>query len=369
MLALVAGSLIATAVAVSWAQDAGQSLIIEQPVSDDIYAANQDIKVWSTIDGDLVAAGQRISVDGEITGDAILAAQYIEIRGSVGDDVRASGQQVQVFGPVAGHIVAAAQSITIDGDVGGWAWLAGSNVTVRGKVEGDLKVFAQTVEINSEVTGSVEATGGALRLGPSADVRGEVRWRSDNEAEINPDAQIDGELIEEPLPDYMDEAESGSKVISDLGRIIAVAALLLLFPRPLKTSAERIAARPGISLVLGFVVLVSLPLLALILLISGIGASLGLVLLGTYLAMLFAGLLIGLFSVSDLALRRIVRGPAMWQALAAIVATVIVLRLLSYIPYVGGLAFFAIWLLGVGSISWLSWRALKGPGEASMQET
>ena len=353
----------------SWGQDAGQALIIEQPVSDDLYAANQDIKVWSTIDGDLVAAGQRISVDGEITGDAILAAQYIEIRGSVGDDVRASGQQVQVFAPVAGHVVAAGQSVTIDGDVGDWAWLAGSTVTVRGKVAGDLKVFAQTVEINSEVTGSVVATGGALRLGPSADVRGEVRWRSDNDAEINPDAQIDGELIEEPLPDYMEEADSGSKVISTLGRILAVSALFLLFPRPLAASTDRVASRPWFSLALGFVTLVSLPVLVLILLISGIGSSLGLALLGVYLAMLFVGVLTGLFTVSDLALRRFLSAPATWQMLLAIAATVVGLRLLSYIPYVGGFAFFAVWLLGIGSIAWLSWRALKRPGEQSLQES
>ncbi len=366
---LAAGALIAAAAAVALAQHSNRVLLIEQPVNHDLYAAHPEVTVRTTIAGDLVAAGQRVVVDGEVTGDVIVAAQEIEIRRAVSDDVRASGQHVRIMAPVAGHIVAAGQSVTVDQAVGDWAWLAGNIVKVQGDVGGDLRIFATTTDIDSEVDGNVEVTGDELRLGPSAIVRGDLRWRSDNEAAINPGAQIDGEFIEEPLPDYADDLDSGDGIIFTLGLIIAVMALFLLFSRPLRTSADRIAARPGISLVLGFVVLVSTPILALILLISGFGAWLGLAVLGVYLGVLLIGVLTGLFAVSDLALRKLRPKPSVWQALAAIIVTVVAVGLLSYVPYLGTIAVLLIWLLGVGSICWLSWVALHGSRDDRLQQS
>jgi len=358
ILSLAAGSLIASVAAFTWAQQSDHVLIIEQPVRHDFYAANREVNVQATIDGDFVAAGQRIIVDGEVTGDIIGAAQEIEIRGAVGDDVRASGQYIHITAPVAGHIVAAGQSVTVDQDVGDWAWLAGSTVALQGSVGGDLKILAQATDINSEIDGSVEVTGDELRLGPNAVVHGQVRWRSENEAEINPGAQIDGDFIHEPLPDYADELDSGGGIVFTLGLIIAVVAFFLLFSHPLRTSADRIAAHPGISLVLGFVVLVSTPILVLILLISGFGAWLGLAILGVYFAVLLIGVLAGLFAVSDLALRRLRPNPAIWHALAAIIVTIVAVGLLTNVPYLGAITVLLIWLLGVGSICWLSWVVL-----------
>lgn len=354
-----AGSLLAAVAAVVLAQQSDQILLFEQPVSNDLYAAGGEVTVRTTVDGDFVAAGRRVLVDGDITGDVIVAAQDIEIRGTVRDDVRASGQTVRVNAPVAGHIVAAGQSVTIDQEVGDWAWLAGNTVNVRGRVGGDVRILARTIEINSEVDGDVEATGGALSLGPSAIVRGELKWRSDNEAEIDPGAQIDGDFIEEPLPGYADDRDSGSGIVFTLGLVVAVMALFLLFSRPLRSSADRIAARPGISIVLGFVVLVTTPVLVLILLVSGFGAWLGLAILGVYFAVLLIGVLTGLFAASDITLRRIRPKPVLWQALAAIIVTVIAVGLLSKVPYLGTIAILSIWLLGIGSICWLSWMALR----------
>jgi cytoskeletal protein CcmA (bactofilin family) len=369
VLPLAAGSLIAAVAAVALAQQSDKVLLIEQPVSHDIYAAHREVTVRTTIAGDLVAAGQHVVVDGEVTGDVIVAAQNIEIRGAVSDDVRASGQHVRITAPVAGHIVAAGQSVTVDQEVGDWAWLVGSTVEVQGDVGGDLKILAKTTDINSEVDGNVEVTGDELRLGPSAIVRGDLRWRSDNEAAINSGAQIDGEFIKEPLPDYADDLDSGDGIIFTLGLIIAVMALFLLFSRPLQTSADRIAARPGISLALGFVVLVSTPILALILLISGFGAWLGLAILGVYLAVLLIGVLAGLFAVSDLALRKLRPKPSIWQALAAIIVTVVAVGLLTNVPYLGTIVVLLIWLLGVGSICWLSWVALHSDRDDLLQQS
>ena len=365
-LTLMLGGLIA---AIAWAQSAEEVFLIDQPVDQDVYAAAREVNVQSSIAGDFVAAAQRVTVDGNVTGDIIVAARNIDIRSQVNDDLRAAGQTVQVTSPVAGHLVAAGYSVVVSADVGDWAWLAGNTVEVLGDIGGDLSIRASNILINAEIDGNVELTGDELTLGPEANVRGDLTWRSDTEADISPEANIGGEFIEEPLPGLAESVTSGRALWFTISVIFAVMVLFLLFSRPMRASADRIAAHPAMSLVLGFAVLIMAPVLALILMFSPLNAWVGLGVLGIYLVVLLLGVLTGLFAVSDLALRRFRPKPAIWQALVAILVTVIAVGLLSYIPYLGAVTVLVIWLLGIGALCRGGWAALRNYGRDRLQQT
>ena len=366
-LSLVIGSVVAAVATLAWAQNSDEVLVIDQPVETDVYAAHREVEVRSTVDGDLVAAGRRVTVDGDVTGDIIVAAQDIEIQSDVSDDVRAAGQYVRITAPVSGHVVAAGQKVTIDQNVGGWAWLAGNTVEVLGNVGSSLKIRATKIRIDAEVDGNVELIGDELDLGPNAVVRGDLRWRSRNEAEISPDAQIDGEFIEEPLPGLVEELSTGGKYSLPLNTIIAVMVLFLLFSRSLRVSADRIATRPGRSLLLGFAVFFVMPILAVLLFFSGVGIWLGFAVLFIFLVVLLLGVLTGLFAASDLVLRRFHQQPALWQSLAAIFVTVVAVGLLAKVPWLGFIIVVAIWLIGTGALWWNSWATLRSFGHHELQ--
>ncbi|MEM7611648.1 MAG: hypothetical protein AAF270_08230 [Pseudomonadota bacterium] len=325
----------------------------------DVYMAQETVDIDSAINGDLVAAGQRITLGATVSGDVIAAGQSIEINSRVNDDVRAAAQHVRVLAPVEGHLVAAGQTVTVSNDVNGWAWLAGYAVDVDGDIAGDLSVRASRVSLNSRVDGNVELSGDELQIGPQADVRGDLIWRSNEAPDISPEARIAGEIIEEPLQGLGEEVRSGRALAFTLSVIVAVATLFLLFTRPMRASADRIAARPGMSLSLGFAVMVALPVLALVLLFSPLSAWVGLGLVCIYIVILLVGMLTGLFAVGDLLLRRIHPEPRAWQALTTIVVTVVAIGLLSFVPYLGALTIFVIWLLGVGGLCARGWSALR----------
>ena len=366
-LSLVIGSVFAAVPTLASGQNSDDALVIDQPVETDVYAAHREVKVRSAIDGDLVTAGRRVTVDGDVTGDIIVAAQEIKIQSDVGDDVRAAGQYIRITAPVSGHVVAAGQKVTIDRDVGDWAWLAGNSVEVLGNVGSSLKIRATEIRIDAEVDGNVELIGDELDLGPNAVVRGDLRWRSSNEAEISPDAQIDGEFIEEPLPGLVEDLSAGGKYSLPLNTIVAVMVLFLLFSRSLRVSADRIATRPGRSLLLGLAVFFVMPILTVLLFLSGVGVWLGFAVLVIYLVVLLLGVLTGLFAASNLVLRRFHQNPALWQSLAAIFVTVVAVGLLAKIPWLGIILVVAILLIGVGALCWNSWAALRNLGHRELQ--
>ena len=358
-LALSIGGVTALLATCAFAQDPAEVRVLHHAVDSDVYLANRELDVNSSVDGDLVAAGMRVTVDGNVTGDVIVAAQHIEIRSPVSDDVRVAGQNIRILSPVSGHIVAAGQSVTIEQDVGDWAWLAGDTVKVLGNVGSDLRIRSTKTTIDAEVAGDIDVVGDKLTIGSGAVLRGNLRWRSRNAADISPDAQIDGDFIEEPLPGVIEELSSGGRYSLPLNLIVAVTVLFLLFSRPLRASASRIASRPGRSLLIGLAVLLLTPVLAVILFFSGVGLWLGFAVLFIYLVILLLGVLTGLFAASDTLLRRFWEQPALWQSLAAIFVTVVVVGLLARIPWLGIILVFAILLVGIGALCWHSWATLR----------
>lgn len=367
LLSIALGGAIASLGVFAWAQQSDDLLLIEQPVDHDVYAASREVNVQATVGGDLVAAGARVTVDGNVSGDIIVAAQDIEIRSEVSDDVRAAGQHVRIMSPVAGHIVAAGQTVTVAEQVGDWAWLAGNRVDVIGNIGGDLKVRGGEITIDAEVAGNVELIGDELNLGPDARVRGDLTWRSANEAVISPGAQIEGEFINEPPPGLIEEiGESGGPVFA-FNLIVAIMVMFLLFSRPLRASAHLVATRPGMSLLYGFVVFIATPLLVIFLLVSGVGVWLGLGILFLYLVILLLGVLTGLYTASNLALRRLRPDPSVWQSLAAILVTVATVGLLAKVPWLGFIIVLTIWLLGTGALCWSSWTSSRNVGHGNPQ--
>jgi hypothetical protein len=368
-LPIAVGSVVAAVATLAWAQNSDDVLVIDQPVDTDIYAAHREVDVRAAVNGDLVAAGRRVKVEGAVTGDIIIAAQDIEIQSEVRDDVRVAGQHIRIAAPVSGHVVAAGQKITINQDIGGWAWLAGNTVEVLGDVGSNLRIRATNISLDAEVDGDVELIGDELDLGPNAVVRGDLRWRSPNEAKISPDAQIDGEIIEEPMPGLAEELSGGGKYSLPLNTIVAVMVLFLLFSQPLRMNVDRVVTKPLGSLSLGFAVLFSMPFLALLLLFSGVGVWLGLAVLFIYFVVLLLGYLTGLFAASDFMLRKVYQQPALWQTLAAIFVTVVAVGLLAKIPLLGTALVFAILLIGVGALSGNSWATVRNIEYTEPQST
>ncbi len=404
-----------------WAVESqsGDQVIIgpDEVVDDDLYATANEIVVEGTVRGDLVAFGRSVTVDGTVEGDLIGAGQSVEIGGEVDDDVRIAGQALLLSedASVGDDLIAAAYSLQNEpeSNVGGTLWYAGYQALLAGTVGEDLAGAANALTLGGEIGGDADVDvdgeeGGAappafvpvpqvpiptvepgLTLTDSALIGGNLTYQSSTEAQIDPGARIEGDVVREERPVEEEEEEAARSpltetVLDALGSLVALVLVGLLLvwivPGWIRHRAYTVLERPLASLgwgllglvaflILGIVVLVVTILLAIVLGLLTLG---GLVALIIVLGLLAEAALVLAFWISTGYLAQIVvsflAGVLLVEAIRPgrgrgrvlpLVVGLILYVVLRAIPVLGPLVGLAVVLLGLGAISHWIWTKLR----------
>jgi len=330
---------------------------VGQTIEDDLYVAGGNIAINGTIHGDLIAAGNFISIDGTVTGDVIAAGQSVTIRGQVGGSVRAAGNTVVLDGKVTNDLLVAGNELTIlsNGRVGRDAIVGSTNTTISGQVGRDLQAGSTNVKIDGGIGGNVLASVDRLQLTDRATVGGNLKYTSKTEAQIANTSSVKGST-ERQIP------ESGRAPLVTgpaalvlewlkglIGLLILGILVVFFFPGFSRRAGEALVHSPWLTLAIGALVLVGLPILAV--LFFAVGALIG----GWWIGFVVLALLVVALALSihvaavgiGGALLRIARRPVpVWFAL---LIGLIVLLLVALIPILGGIVIFCALLFGIGA--------------------
>ncbi len=329
----------------------------------DVYRAGGTVLLSDGVDGDVVVAGGKVTIEHSVSEDVIAAGGFVTITADVNDDVRTAGGLVTISGDVGDDVVAAAYSISLDSGstVGGDAWLSGGTVTVAGNVNQGLNVNGEQVTLSGTYGGDVEVRADSFEIEPGAVIRGNLTYWAANEAVISDGAVVEGEVTRQEF--RLEDPETWGEAFLDslkfyLSLAICAVLIFMVYPHGLVKVVERLNESPFQSLGIGLVVLVMAPLTAILLLFTVIGIPLGLIALTVYLATLVAGLLMGLIWIGDAGFHLLGQEPdkTKWTRTGSIFAAAAVLMLIGFIPYVGGWIFFAVLLLGIGSMTQYFYR-------------
>jgi cytoskeletal protein CcmA (bactofilin family) len=316
----------------------------------------------------LLAAGGEVRIESRVAGDAMVAGGSVTLHGPVAGDVRAAGGEVLISDNVGGELAAAGGNVSVPAQtvVGGRAWLSGGHVELAGRVRGPLHVMAGSVRLAGAVEGDVEVTAQEVEVAPGARIDGRLRYRSAGPARIDPSAQIAGgvERLTLPKPDTGPWVQTGLsvlKVLFFLGVVLLGLVVLLLLPRPSLDAARTTRSEPLKSLLFGFALLVSVPIAALLLMISIIGLPLAFALLALYALALLLSWITAALALGDLGLRALQPAmPSRHALLLAFAGGLLLLWLLGYVPIVGGIVRFIALLLGLGAWAVYLYRWLGG---------
>ncbi len=280
----------------------------------------------------------------------------------VGDMVVREGESVDEVSTGWGDV-------TVHGRVEGNVRSGSGNILVAGPVGGDVEAGFGDVRIDGPVGGDVRAGFGHLSLDQGAEVAGKV-YVGHGTIEEHPNAQLQG-LRTAGMAD-LDEDSPMEALFSAVGWIVmalvlAAAAVLLavVAPGSLRASARSLEISPGRSLVLGLGSFPVAIILSFLLAATIIGALLIPLLGAAYLALVVFGIVVAAYFIGS----KIVLATGQYRvgdALAAVLGAVLVTAV-SRIPFLGGLAFVTLALLGAGGavLAFLARRRRRGAPRAT----
>ena len=332
------------------------------------------------MDDTLLAAGNTVRVEGVVNGDLLAFARTLEVRGSVKGDLVSFAKRTVVSGTVEGRIYNFSQSLDLDGELGhsiyGWVQslrvdnraqvgegivVGAGDISLEGEVKRSATIFAGNADVSGTIGRDLTMAGGSLTLTNAARVGGNLSARVRHMKDVNiadgasiagkRDIQVRVRKSQFTRPRfYLHQAVwlAAAMLVGWLG--------LALFPGFFQGCTQ--AAGAGWrSLGLGVGVLAGAPVAIVAAAVTLVGIPVSLMLLAVYLAAIYlAKIWVGAF-LGRMLLKP--SGATRRDWLLGLLVGLLILTIVGFIPYLGGLVRLAMVCLGLGAFAWQLHRSLR----------
>ena len=271
----------------------------------DYFAGGGSVEISGRVTGDVYAFGSQITVDGAVDGDVIAAGGTIDIAGTVGGSARLVGGQVEINGTIKRNATIMGGNLQLNAQarIGGNAVFTGGLIDLSGDIGGNLTATSSSLRLSGDVQGNVIAHVGSMRLNSRANISGNLEYSSNQEAQIEPGAEVGGKVIYHTsvIGEVLDGKWKkkfiiGSKFTGALMNFLFTFVLgwifIKFFQKRLKSTQEVLDKKKWRAFWIGVLIALLLPISCLILFITILGFPFGLALLaisvfGFYSAKIF----------------------------------------------------------------------------------
>jgi hypothetical protein len=333
-----------------------------ETVDDTLVAAGNAVRIEGVVNGDLLAFGRSVEVRGTVKGDMVSFAKRTVVSGTVEGRIYSFSQSLDLDGQLAHSLYGFAQSLRINerGHVGDSMVVAAGDVSLEGNVKRSVDILASGhTDVSGSIGRDLTMAGAGLTLTNTARVGGNLsaRVRQLKQVHIADDATIAGKRdIQENVRKsrfarsrfYLHQAVwlAAAMLVGWLG--------LVLFPRFFQATTQAVGSGWS-SLALGVGVLAGVPVVIIAAGITLVGLPIALMLFAGYLAAIYlAKVWVGAF------LGRILLKPSgatKGDWMLGLLAGLLILTIVGFIPYLGGLVHFGVLCLGLGAFVAQLYRA------------
>ncbi len=338
------------------------------------------VRATETVNDTLLASGNIVRVEGVVNGDVLAFGGTVEIRGTVKGDLVSFAKRIVVSGTVEGNIYNCSNSLDLDGQLGHslYGLMQSLRVSDKGRVGEGIVVGAGDVSLEGDVTRSVTVYAGTADV--SGGIGRELTMAGDNLTVTNT-ARIGGNLsarVRHVKNVHIAEGATiaGSREIHVRQREnrfthpifyffaavwLAAAMLvgwliLMLFPGFFQGSVHAVSAGWR-SLVLGIAVLAGVPVAIILLAITLVGLPASIMLSMAYLVAIYLSKIwVGAF-LGRMLLKPAASSRSDWML--GLLLGLLILAVVGYIPYLGGLLRFGMVCLGLGAFAWQLHRVIR----------
>jgi len=343
-------------------------------VEDNFVRFGNDVIIDGQVNGDVIVGANSLIINGDVAGDVIAAAaNKITINGKVAGNVRVASTNVEINSAVGKNVNIAANTARLgkESQVGWTLSFATNSLSINGPVGGNLYGYGNSITVNNTVGSNATlylGETGHVTLMPNTILKGNFEYTSDNDADIQSGAEIEGNTVHKMAPEYINEYKkflSGSWIFAKITHLFGILLIGVIIITLLKSLTKKITqamwSDPSKSMLLGLICLIVTPIALIIVTITIIGIPLALIsmaiyLILIYLAQIFIGTLIGqkILNYFNRANKEQPKEPSLLWAM--ILGTVIYMLLIN-IPYIG----FLIGLIGTIWFLGSLWQILKKP--------
>jgi cytoskeletal protein CcmA (bactofilin family) len=338
-----------------------------ETIKGDIFIFSHHTRIDGTVDGDVYLFTQDANVGGHVKGDVIAFTQSLRVTGDVDGNVRSFTNNLTVTGNITRNVLAFQEILNLDpsGKVGGSVTAFAQSLNLDGQVGRNLLFFAQHGTLSGGVDGKIDGRGESLRINGSARIGGPIHFEGDNAPDVASDAKLASPVDFHKI-EHKPKYEEGKYYV---WQVIWAAAYVLfglvLFQAMPQFSKEAVAnvEHYGASFGLGVLVFFGVPIAALIACATVVGLIIGIsTFLLWYAAMYYAQIVVGALVGQWL----LGRTTETWPLIGRMVVGLIVVRLCTTIPHIGGWVKFGVVLWGMGAISLALYRRFQPSISAGM---
>jgi hypothetical protein len=334
-----------------------------ETVDDTLLATGNIVRVEGVINGDLLAFGGSVEVRGTVKGDLVSFAKRTTVSGTVEGNIYDFSNSLDLDGQLRHSIYGLMQSLRVDdrGHVGDGVVVAAGDVSLEGAVNRGVTIYAGNTDVSGSIGRELSVSGDSLTLTNTARVGGSL---SASVRELKNVHIADGATIV-GTRDIQVRARQNRftrpKFYFFQAVWLAAAMLvgwsgLVLFPGFFQGSAH--AVRSGWrSLGLGFAVLATVPVAVIVTAITLVGLPISLMLLAMYLVAIYlAKVWVGAF-LGQMLLKPAGATKSDW--LLGLLVGLLILTIIGFVPYLGGLLRFGVVCLGLGAFAWQLYRVSR----------
>lgn len=329
-----------------------------QTVSNEVWIVAESVNLRGEARDDVFALADRIELAGDLGNDVWAAGDEVVFTGQAGDHGRFFGRRVEVGGKIGSSLTAAGSSIQLgkDSSVKGDALLAGESVVVEGQIGGQTRVMASSATIGGKLAGRLRIIAEDIVVMPGAEIRGDLVYTSPKELFLDEKVKLGGQLIRKeapaaamPAPQPTARQTVGVQVFLYLCALVVAVPFMAAFPQFTGRAVRCVRRSPWKSLFAGFAALCLMPMLAFFALLTVVGIPFGVLLLMTYVILIYLAKLVPALALGGVLLRR--GGPQSFgRALTALAFGLVLVYVAAAIPAAGSLAGFVVVLLGLGAM-------------------
>ena len=327
-----------------------------ETVDDTLMAAGNTVRIEGVVNGDLLAFGRTVEVRDTVKGDLLSFAKRTVVSGTVEGRIYTFSESFDLDGQLAHSLYGFAQSLRVNdrGHVGEGIVAAAGDVSIEGDVKRSVDILTSG---NADVSGSIgrdlTTSGVSLTLTNTARVGGNLsaRVRRQTEAHVAAGATIAGKRdiqVQVRQNQFARPRFYFHQAVWFAAVLLVGGLALLLFPSFFRTTTQAVGSG-WLNLGLGVAVLAGVPVVMVVAAITLIGLPISLMLCALYLGAIYlAKVWVGAF-LGRMLLKT--SGSTKGDWFLGLLVGLLILTMVGFIPYLGGLVRFGVVCLGLGAFA------------------